>query len=166
MDLRKLQCCSQVLISEFLRMRHSGTRKKLSVKPLRQLSRAGRTQRMENTGLWKAEWAPRGRGDAPRLSSVQLSCSVIPNSLRPHGLLHTRLPCPSLSPRVDSNLCPLSWWCHPTISSSFSTFSSCRQSFPASGSFPVCGLFTSGGQNIGASASASVLPMNIRVVFL
>ena len=80
-------------------------------------------------------------------------------TLQPHGLKHTRLPYPSLSPRV-SNSCTLNQWCHPTISSS-ATFSFCLQSFPASGSFPMSRLFTSGGQRIGASASASVLPMNI-----
>ena len=84
------------------------------------------------------------------------------NSLRPHGLQHTRLLCPSPSPRVGSNLCPLSQWCHPTISSSVSPFSSCLQSFLASGSFLMSQLFTSGGRSIGASALASVLPMNIQ----
>ena len=84
-------------------------------------------------------------------------------SLEPHGLQHTRLPCTSLSPRICSNSCPLSWGCHPTISSSVGAISSsCPQSFPASGSFPMSRLFTSGGQSIGASASASVLPMNIQ----
>ena len=73
-----------------------------------------------------------------------------------------RLPCPSLSPGVFSNSCPLSWWCHPTISSCVTRFSSCLQSFPASGSFPVSQLFASGGQSIETSASASVLPMNIQ----
>ena len=87
------------------------------------------------------------------------------NSLRPHGLWHARLPCPSLSPRVCSNSCPLSRWCHPTISSSVVPFSSCLQSFPASGSFPMSQVFTSGGQNIGASTSTSVLPMNIQSWF-
>ena len=90
------------------------------------------------------------------------SCSVMSNSLQPHGLQHTRLPCPSPSPRACSNLGPLSQWCHPTISSSITPFSSCLQSFPASGSFPMSQLFTSGGQSIGASASTSVLPMNIQ----
>ena len=90
------------------------------------------------------------------------SCSVMSNSLRPHGLHHTRLPCPSLSPRVCSNSCPLSWWCHPTISSSVVPFSSCLQYFPASPSFPMSLLFASGVRSIGASASASVLPMNIQ----
>ena len=81
------------------------------------------------------------------------------DSLQPQGLQHTRLPCPSLSPRVCSNSCPLSQWCHPAFSSSVTAFSFCSQSFPASGSFPVSRLFTSGDQSIGASAS--VLPMNI-----
>ena len=79
-----------------------------------------------------------------------------------HVLQHTRLPCPSLSPGVCSNSCPLSQWCHPTISSSVAPFSSCPQSFPASGSFPISQLFASAGQSIGASALASVLPMNIQ----
>ena len=83
------------------------------------------------------------------------------DSLGPHGLQHSRLPCPSLSPGVHSNSCPLSQWCHPTISSSVAPFSF-SQSFPASGSFPMSQLFTSGGQSIGASTSASVLPMNIQ----
>ena len=84
------------------------------------------------------------------------------DSLQPHGLQHARLPCPSLSPGVCSNSCPPSQWCHSTISSSATPFSSCPQSFPASGSFPVNRLFPSVGQNIGASALASVLPMNIQ----
>ena len=84
------------------------------------------------------------------------------NSLWPHGLQHTRLPCPSPPPRACSNSCPSSWWCHPTISSSVASFFSCLQSFPASGSFPVSQFFTSGGPSIGASALASVLPMNIQ----
>ena len=79
--------------------------------------------------------------------------------LRPHGLQHARLPCPSPTPGVYSNSCPLSRWCHLTISSSVVPFSSCLQSFPASGSFPMCQLFASGGQSIAVSASASVLPM-------
>ena len=82
------------------------------------------------------------------------------DSLRPHGLLHARLPCPSPSPGVCSDSCPLSWWCHPTILSSVEPFSSCLQSLPASGSFLMSRLFGSGGQSIGASAS--VLPMNIH----
>ena len=82
--------------------------------------------------------------------------------LQPHGLQHARLPCPSLSPGACSNSCPLSQWCHLTISSSVTPFFSCPQSFPGSGSFPMCQLFTSGGQSIEASASVSVLPVNIQ----
>ena len=84
------------------------------------------------------------------------------DSLRPQGLRHARFPCLSLPPRVCTNSCPLSQWCHPTISSSVSPFSSCLQSFPASESFPMSRFFTSGGQSIGASASASVLSMDIQ----
>ena len=84
------------------------------------------------------------------------------NSLRLHGLQHTRCPCPSLFPRICSNSSPLSWWCHPTISSSVIPFSSCLQSFQASGPFPMSWLFASGGLSIAASASASALPMNIQ----
>ena len=91
---------------------------------------------------------------------VQFSHSVVSNSLRPHGLQHARPSCPSPTPRVYSNSCPLSQWCNPIISSSVVPFSSCLQSFPASGSFPVTQFFPSGGQRIGASAS--VLPMNIQ----
>ena len=90
------------------------------------------------------------------------SPSVVSDSLWPHGLQHARLPCPSLSPRACSNSCPSSQRCHPTISSFFVPFSSHLQSFPASGSFPMSQFFTSGGQRIGVSTSASVLPMNIR----
>ena len=97
--------------------------------------------------------------------SVQFSSSVMSNSLRPHGLQHTRLPCPSATPGACSNSCPLSQWCHPTISSSIIPFSSYLQSFPASGSFSQSQFFTSGGQRIGASASTSVLPMNIQWIF-
>ena len=100
------------------------------------------------------------------LSSVQFSCSVVSDSLQPHGLQHARPPCPSPTPRVYSNSCPLSRWYHPTISSSVVPFSSCLQSFPASGSFLMSQFFASGGQSIGVSASASVLPMNIRDSFL
>ena len=94
--------------------------------------------------------------------SLLLSCSVMFDSMRPHGLQHARLPCPSLSSRVCSDSCLLSQWCHPTISSSVNPFSSCPQSFPASGSFPVSLLFVSGGQSIGVSALALDLPMNIQ----
>ena len=82
------------------------------------------------------------------------------HSLWPHGLQHTKLPCPSLSPRVCSKSRPLSWWCCPTISSSVAPFSSCPQSFPASGSLPMSHFFASGGRSIRASVSASVLPVN------
>ena len=95
-------------------------------------------------------------------SSVQFSRSVMSESLPPHGLQHARPPCPSPTPRVYSNSCPLSPGCHPTISSSVVPFSSHLQSFPASGSFPMSRLFASEDQIIGASASASVLPMNIQ----
>ena len=84
------------------------------------------------------------------------------DSLRPHGLQHTRPPCPSPTPGVYSNSCLSSWWCHPTISFSVIPFSFCLQSFPASGAFPRSQFSTSGGQNTGISASASVLPMNIQ----
>ena len=93
-------------------------------------------------------------------SSVQSLSRV--SSLQPHELQHARPPCPSPTPRVHPNPCPLSQWCHPTISSSVIPFSSCPQSFPASGAFPMSQLFTSGGQSIGVSASASVLPMNTQ----
>ena len=94
--------------------------------------------------------------------SVQFSHSVVSNSLRPHGLQHARLPCPSSTPRVYSNSHPLSQWCHPTISSSIIPFSSHLQSFPESGSFQMRSFFASGGQSIGVSASTSVFPMNIQ----
>ena len=81
------------------------------------------------------------------LSISQFSCSVMSNCLQPHELQHARPPCPSPTPGVHPNPCLLSWWCHPTISSSVSPFSSCPQSLPASGSFPVSQLFTSGGQS-------------------
>ena len=90
------------------------------------------------------------------------SRSVMSDSLRPHGLQHTSLPCPSPTPRAYSNSCPLSWWCHPTISSSVVPFSSCLQSFPASRCFQMSQFFASVGQSIGVSASTSVLPMNIQ----
>ena len=95
-------------------------------------------------------------------SSVQFSRSVVSDSLRPHKSQHPRPPCPSPTPRVHSNSCPSSRWCHPAISSSVVPFSSCPQSLPASGAFPVSQFFTSGGQSIGVSASASVLPMNTQ----
>ena len=84
------------------------------------------------------------------------------DSLRPHGLQHARPPCPSPNPRACSNSCPSSQWCHPTVSSSVIPFSSCLQSFAASGSFPMSQFFTSGNQSNGASASVSIVPMNIQ----
>ena len=94
--------------------------------------------------------------------SVQLSRSDVSDSLWPRGQQHTKLPCPSPTPGAYSNSCPLSQWCHPTISSSVIPFSSCPQSFPASGSSQMSPFFASGGQSIGALASASVLPMNTQ----
>ena len=96
------------------------------------------------------------------IRALLFSCSVVSNSLQHHGLQHARLPCPSPSPKTCSNLSPLSQWCHPTVLPSVVPFSSCLQSFQAPWSFPVSWLFTSGGQSIGASASASVLPTNIH----
>ena len=94
--------------------------------------------------------------------TVQFSCSVVPDSLLPREPQHSRPPCPSPTPGVRPNPCPLSRWCHPTILSSVIPFYSCPQSFPASGPFPMSQLFASGGQSIGVSASASVLPMNTQ----
>ena len=121
--------------------------------------------------IWQTKdsksWRHEGRltpKERPRslFSSVQFSRSVVSDSLRPHESQHARPPCPSPTPEVYSNSCPLSWWFHPAISSSVVPFSSCPQSLPASGSFPMSQLFTSGGQSIGDSASASVLPMDIH----
>ena len=97
-----------------------------------------------------------------QFSSVQSSGSVMSNSLQPHELQQAKPPCPSPTPRVYPNSCPLSQWCHPTISSSVVPFSSCPQSFPASWSFQMSQLFTLGGQSIGVLASTSVLPMNTQ----
>ena len=96
------------------------------------------------------------------ISSIQFSHSVVSDSLWPHEPQHTRPPCPSPTPRVYSNSRPSTQWCHPTISSSVVPFSSCPQSFPTSGSFPMRQFFASGDQRIGVSASTSVLPMNIH----
>ena len=95
-----------------------------------------------------------------QFSSIQFSCSFVSDSLQPHEPQHARPPCPSTTPRVHPNPCPSSRWCHPTISSSVIPFSSCLQSFPASGSFIMSQLFASGGQSIGVSALASFLPKN------
>ena len=96
------------------------------------------------------------------LERFMFSRSVVSDSLQPHETQHARPPCPSPTPIVRPNPCPLSWWCHPTISSSVVPFSFCPQSLPASGSFPMSQLFASGGQSTGVSASASVLPINTQ----
>ena len=98
----------------------------------------------------------------PYIYILLFRCQVVSDSLRPHGLPHGRPPCPSPSPGVWPSSCPLHWWCHQTTSSSVTLFSFCLQSFPALGSFPMSRLFISGGQSIGTSASASVLPMSIQ----
>ena len=100
--------------------------------------------------------------DISQFSSVQFSCSVVSDSLWPHGMQHARAPCPSPTSWIYSNSWPLNQWCHPTISSSVIPFSSCLQSIPASGSFPMSQFFASGGQSTEVSLSASVLPMNIQ----
>ena len=105
---------------------------------------------------------PANLGNSAVVSSVQFSRSVMSDSLQPYGLQHARPPCPSPTPWACSISCSLSRWCPPTISSSVVPFSSHLQSFPTSGSFPMSQFFASGGQSIGVSASASVLPMNIQ----
>ena len=112
-------------------------------------------------GSWKCLWNIEPT-EHWSLASVQFIHSVVSNSLQPHGLQHARLPCLSPTPRAHWNSCPLSLWCHPTISSFVVPFSSHLQSFPASGSFQMSQFFASGGQSIEASTSASVLPMNIQ----
>ena len=107
-------------------------------------------------------WIIKKARDFHKNISVQFSPSVVSYSLRPQGLQHARPPCPSPTPRAYSNSCPSQWWCHPTISSFVFPFSSCLQSFPVLGSFLMQWFFTSDGQSIGVSASASVLPMNIQ----
>ena len=115
----------------------------------------------------KSSIGPNNYHNFKAVMSINQFChSVMPDSLRPHELQHTRPPCPSPSPRVYSNSCPLSWWCHPAISSSVVPFSSRLQSFPASGSFQMSQFFASSGQSIGVSAVMSVLPMNIQDWFL
>ena len=103
-----------------------------------------------------------GTQNVRSISLVQFSCSVMSNSLRPHGLQHARLPCPPPTPGAYSSSCPLSRWCYPAISSSVVPFSSLLQSFPAPGSFQMSQLFASGGRSTVVSASSSVLPMNIQ----
>ena len=110
---------------------------------------------MRNAGLEEAQ-------AGIKISSVQFSCSVMSDSLQPHESQHARPPCPSPTLRVYPNLCPSSRWCHPAISSSVILFSSCPQSFPASGSSPMSQFFSWGGQSTGVPASTSVLPMNTQ----
>ena len=128
---------------------------------------------MYTTNRWEIEWLSLGSKSVPGtlksrryflVWSVQFSHSVMSDSLQPHGPQHARPPCPSPISRVYPSSCSLSGWCHPTISSSVIPFSSCPQSLPASGSFPMSQLFASGGQSIGTSAS--VLPINIQRWFL
>ena len=168
-----IKLLSPALAGRFFTTEHQGSPKEIFIQDC--CSRGERLGLTANTimvagWLWLVEWVNQcieshqeeinqGRFS---LNSVQFSPSVMFESLWPHGLYHTRLPCPSPSPGVYSNSCPLSWWCHPTISSSVVPFSSCLQSFPASESFPMTQFFASGGQSIGVSASASVLPMNIK----
>ena len=116
------------------------------------------------SGSYQAWFLSEASGPPPSSFVVQFSCSIVSDSLRPHELQHTRLPCPP-TPRACSNSSSSSWWCHPTISSSVIPFSSCLQSFPALGSFPVSQFFASGGQSTAVSASASILPMNIQAWF-
>ena len=121
----------------------------------------GRRHLWHSTFLVRWAWVLYLGGEIRSFMSHQFSHSVMSNSLQPHGLQHARLLCPSPTPRHYSNSCPLSWWCHPTISSSVIPFS-CLHSFSASGSFPMSQFFASGGQSIGVSASTLVLPMNIQ----
>ena len=110
-----------------------------------------------DSGLWAGKVPLCGKDN-----TLQFSRSVMSDSLQPHGLQHARLPCLSPTPGVYTNSCPSLRWCHPTISSSVIPFSSCLQSFPASGSFQMSWFFAWGGQSIGVSASTSILPMNIQ----
>ena len=124
-------------------------------KRLRNTRRGGGSGRRREWDVWRVKWKH-------TLSPIQFSPSFVSKSLRPHGLQHARPPCPSPAPGAYSNSCPLSQWCHPTISSSIVPFSSHLQSFPASGSFQISQFFALGGQSIGVSASAPVLPMNTQ----
>ena len=112
--------------------------------------------------VWTVEWMTLLEQDSETKKVLLFSHSLLSNYLRPNGLQHASVPCPSLSPWVWSNSRPLSWWHHPTISPSVIPFSSCSQSFPESGSFLMSSFFTLSGQSVGASFSASVLPMNIH----
>ena len=112
--------------------------------------------------IFRSRWTLKTKDLVRCISHSQFSHSVVSDSLQPHGLQHPRLLGPSPTPRAYSNSCPLHRWCHPSISSSVIPFSSCLQTFPASGSFPMSQLFAWGGQSIGVSASTSVLPMSIQ----
>ena len=112
----------------------------------------------DSSYVWSCFRVVSGYWASVQFSSVAQSCPT----LQPHELQHARPPCPSPTPGVHPNSCPSSWWCHPAISSSVIPFSSCPQSLPTSGSFPVSQLFARGGQSIGVSASASVLPVNTQ----
>ena len=138
------------------------TKELLYLTPIVTHGRSGKIQGENRNASFSAHTGPALSSSVSNTSQFSSVHSVVPNSLHPHGLQHTRLPCPSPTSGIYSNSCLSSWWCHPTISSSVTPFSSCLQSFPESGSFPRSQFFTSGGQNIGASALASVLPMNIR----
>ena len=117
-------------------------------------------------GSWTVEIKPWHLGGVSSLRSKLLFiCSLVSDSLWPHGLQHTRPPCPSPSPRICPSSCPLHQWCHPAISSTDALFSFCSQSFPGSGTFPISQLFTSDEQNTGVTASMSVLPTRIRSWF-
>ena len=135
---------------------------KHQVSPWRTVSQ----QVLKNNNKQKQRTLGKRENQISRVATLLLACDSVQFShsvtLWPHGLQHTRPPCPSPTPGAYSNSCPLSRWCHPTISSSIVPFSSCLQSFPASGSFQMSQFFTSGGQSTGVSASASVLPMNIQ----
>ena len=118
---------------------------------------------MDRGAWWAASpWIAVRHDWTTKFSSVQFTCSVVSDSLWPHESQHASPPCPSPTPGVHSDSRPKSWWYHPAISSSVVPFSSCPQSLPASESFPMSQLFATGGQSIGASASASVLPMNTQ----
>ena len=140
------QSASILCISPLCGLLHFNLNKKNKKLPISQAF----THWNSHDSWWNDNWY--------QFSSVAQSCPT----LWTHGLWHARHPCPSPTPRACWNSCPLSQWCHPTISSSVILFSSCPQSFPASGSFLMNPFFTSGGQSIGASASASVLPVNIQ----
>ena len=132
-------------IQIFMYLKYAWSKRHISISP------------EKNVFKWKIFYK-HGNCSMVQFSSVAQLCPT----LWPHRLQHTRPPCPSPTPGAYSNSRPSNWWCHPTISSSVIPFSSCLQSFPASGSFPISQFFASGGQSIGASASASVLPMNIQ----